>query len=185
MNRLNERIRVAIPAFLALAMACGGSTAPPSPASELGTTACDHYVGALLGVTCPWGPVLPPSEVARLQQTFVPVCQNAKQAPDSTLTDAKLDACASALEAQCQLGGVLPSAGGVQLPRFALAGRAVQRGHAMPEWSLRFCSIAFCARWGFEQWGLGGRSVRRVRDAPCGRSGVSLWVLRRRCLLLA
>jgi hypothetical protein len=98
-----------VPLLSALALSCGGSTATPSPSSELGTTACDHYVGALLGVTCNFGPVLPPSEVTRIQQTFAPVCQSAKQAPGSTLSDAQLDACATALEGQCAQLNVDPS----------------------------------------------------------------------------
>jgi hypothetical protein len=91
-----------------IAIACGGSTAAPSSPAELGTTSCDRYVAALLGVKCSYGPVLPASEVARLQQTFAPVCKNAKKAPGSTLADAQLDACARALEAQCQLNGAPP-----------------------------------------------------------------------------
>ena len=111
--------------ILAVAIAaCGGTTS----SSELGTTACDHYVGALLGVTCPWGPVLPPNEVARLQQSFIPVCQNAKQAPGSTLTDAQLDACASAIEAQCQLGGIPPAADACRFHGSLAVGEACSAG---------------------------------------------------------
>jgi hypothetical protein len=54
-----------------------------------------------MGVTCNWGPQLPAAEITRMQQAFAPVCQNAKQSPGSTLTDAQLDACATALEGQC------------------------------------------------------------------------------------
>jgi hypothetical protein len=82
----------AIPAVVALAMACGASVSAPSVSQERGTTACDHYVAALLGVDCP-DYQLPASEIARLQSTFVPVCENAMHAQGSTLTEAQLDAC--------------------------------------------------------------------------------------------
>ncbi len=127
----------AITALVALAIACGGSSSPPSPSSELGTTACDHYVGALLGLTCNYGLTLPASEVARLQQSFVPVCNAAKQAPGSTLTDAQLDACASALEAQCDVLGPVPTPETCNFRGSLAAGEPCRAG---PQ-----CASGFCA----------------------------------------
>jgi hypothetical protein len=151
-----------IAAVVFLATACGGSTSPPSSASELGATACDHYVGALLGVTCNWGVSLPASEVARLQKTFAPVCQNAKQAPGSTLTDAQLDACASALEAQCAQLFVDPSVADACALRGSLAG-------GEPCSASTQCQSGFC---GFPLLGTDADGGTGDGGLPAGACGV-------------
>ena len=160
MSERRTHVPSATAALLAVAIACGGSTSPQSTSSELGTTACDHYVAALLGVTCPYGPVLPPSEVARLQQTFVPVCQNAKQAPGSTLTDAQLNACASALEAQCQLGGLPPPADACSFHGSLVGGEPCSAGTQ--------CESGFCGFWHPATAPDGGASEAGLPSGACG-----------------
>jgi hypothetical protein len=141
---------------------CGGSTSPPSPSSELGTTACDHYVAAVFGVTCNWGASLPASEIARLQQTFAPVCQHAEHAPGSTLTDAQLDACASALEAQCAQLFPYPPLPDACAFRGSLAGGESCSASTQ-------CESGFC---GFPTAGAGTDGGASDAGLPAGACGV-------------
>jgi hypothetical protein len=120
-----------------LALSCGCSVSAPSISDEGGTTSCDHYVAALIGVGCP-GPQYPASEVARLQKTFVPVCENAMHAPGSTLTDAQLDACASAIEAQCQLTATSPAVDACTFLGSLAAGEPCSAG---PQCQSGFCGF--------------------------------------------
>src|SRR5690349_14923313 len=68
------------------------------------TTPCSHYFVAQYE-RC-GGPVLPANEAARIRARFETMCRNEMDLPGSGMTDASLEACASALDAaSCQLPG--------------------------------------------------------------------------------
>jgi hypothetical protein len=70
--------------------------------SSGGSAACDHYFDAQY-LRC-GGPVLPAAEVSRIRSRFQQVCTNEFALPGSGVTEASLEACASAMAASaCQL----------------------------------------------------------------------------------
>jgi hypothetical protein len=95
MTRWNVFVLTVIAPSLSLCVvsACGGSV-NSQPAG-----ACAHYVSALLVGRC--GPGLPSDEITRVQARYEGACREAIALPGSTVTDATLDGCASALESTC------------------------------------------------------------------------------------
>jgi hypothetical protein len=86
-------------------VACRSNSNGPATAS----TPCGDYFDALDANPCAAGPGLPGSEIARLRARFEQICVADESLPGSGLTDATLEACATAVQsAGCSGGSTTP-----------------------------------------------------------------------------
>ncbi|HEY3816980.1 MAG TPA: hypothetical protein VGL81_07415 [Polyangiaceae bacterium] len=81
-------------AALGLLLACGKG----SHATGGGSTPCGDYFAAMTLGPCPLGPTLPSDAWSRESARFQQVCQSWSTLPGSQITDAQLEACASAIQ---------------------------------------------------------------------------------------
>jgi len=98
----------AYPTVLAVTVgvACGGS-AKSGSANSASASACDHLFQATIG--CTSGPIPPTSEQGREQGRFEQACGSSLTQPGVTYTAEDVDACASALESNCNATCSIPA----------------------------------------------------------------------------
>ena len=83
---------------IGLGLGACGNKGSSQAAADGGSTPCEDYFDASFVGPCPTGPTLPPAELARERARFEQVCQYGLALPGSGLTDAQLEACATAIQ---------------------------------------------------------------------------------------
>ena len=100
--KLAYRVTVAaVVSTAGLVAACSGKT---DGSGGGGSSACDDYFQSEFGNVCPGNDMPPASDLAGFQARFDTLCNEAIALPGSGITEASLEACVSAIQAQgCSL----------------------------------------------------------------------------------